>query len=505
MSYMTRVFGASTLALVVAAPAAFADVSAADVWGQWQAQMTKSGQTVTVGSESMVGDTLTIADLKVAMDTPEAGFALTMPSLTFKENGDGTVTVGMPDSYPMVLDIHPEGEDPGKVNLTVHQTAMSVTASGTPDAISYAYAGQEVAVVLDSIEGLDTEGATFGAALRLAGFAGTYTFGAGEVQPFTSTFEAASMTFDVDVQAPSEEGALTFNFKAADIKGTSDGNMPAGIDYADMAAAMTAGFTVTGALEFGASTYDLDFKDGYEALKVAANMASGGLSIDMSKSGMSYGTRAAGLDVTISGSEIPLPEVNLKLAETAFGLTMPITKSETPQDVALLLKIVDLAVPEDIWSMIDPTGGLPHDPATFIFDAKGTANWLVDIMAPDAEQQMMTGGMPGQLHTLDLNEVELTVAGASATAKGGFTFDNTDLMTWGGMPAPDGAIDVTLMGINGLIDKLVAMGLLPQDQAMGGKMMMGMFAKPGAGPDTMTSKIEVKADGSVFANGQQLK
>lgn len=505
MSYMSRVFGASTLALVVAAPAAFADVSAADVWGQWQAQMAKSGQTVSVGSESMVGDTLTIADLKIAMLTPDVDFMMAMPSLTFKENGDGTVTVGLPDSYPIVLDIHPQGEDPGKVNLSVHQTAMSMTASGTPDAISYAYAGQEIAVVLDSIEAPDTEGATFAGAVRLAGFAGTYTFGAGEVQPFSSTFEASSMTVDVDVQAPSDDGALTFNFKAADLKGTSDGAIPEGIDYADMAAAMLAGFNVTGGLEFGASTYDLDFKDGYEALKVAASMASGGLTIDMSKAGMSYGTRSTGLDVTLSGSEIPLPQVNLKMAESAFGLTMPITKSDAPQDVALLLKMIDVSVPEDLWGMIDPTGGLPHDPATFILDAKGTANWLVDIMAPDAEQQMMSEMMPGQLHTLDLDELELTLAGASVTAKGGFTFDNSDLMTWGGMPAPDGAIDVTLMGINGLIDKLVAMGLLPQDQAMGGKMMLGMFAKPGAGPDTLTSKIEVKADGSVFANGQQLQ
>ncbi|MCR8724940.1 DUF2125 domain-containing protein [Frigidibacter sp. ROC022] len=505
MSYMKRVFGPSALALAVSAPAAFADVSAADVWGQWKTQMENSGQTLTVGSESMVGDTLTISDLKTRMETPEAGFSVSMSSLTFKENGDGTVTIGMPDSYPMVLDIHPPGEDAGKVNLSVRQTGMSMTASGNPGEISYAYAGQEIAVMLDSIEVPDAEGVDFAGGLRLAGFAGTYTFGAGDVQPFSSTFEAASMTIDLDIQAPEEDGALTFNFKASDIKGTSDGQIPSGIDYNDMAAAMAAGFAVSGGLDFGATTYDFDFKDGYEAMKVAATMASGGISFDMSPEGMSYNTKSAGLDLTLSGSEIPLPQINLKMAESAFGLTMPITKSDAPQNVGLLLKVVDLAVPEDIWGMIDPAGGLPHDPATIIFDATGTANWLVDIMAPDAEQQMMSGGMPGQLHTLDLNELELSIAGASVTANGGFTFDNNDLMTWGGMPAPEGAIDVSLMGVNGLIDKLVGMGLLPQDQAMGGKMMMGMFAKPGDGPDTMTSKIEVKADGSVFANGQQLK
>jgi hypothetical protein len=52
--------------------------------------------------------------------------------------------------------------------------------------------------------------------------------------------------------------------------------------------------------------------------------------------------------------------------------------------------------------------------------------------------------------------------------------------------------------------KLVEMGLVPQDQIMGVQMMMGMFAVP-AGEDAYTSKLEVKADGQVLANGQRLK
>ena len=35
-------------------------------------------------------------------------------------------------------------------------------------------------------------------------------------------------------------------------------------------------------------------------------------------------------------------------------------------------------------------------------------------------------------------------------------------------------------------------------------MMMGMFAVP-AGDDALTSKIEFKADGGIFANGQQIQ
>ena len=73
------------------------------------------------------------------------------------------------------------------------------------------------------------------------------------------------------------------------------------------------------------------------------------------------------------------------------------------------------------------------------------------------------------------------------------------------LPAPEGEADLKLVGGNGLLDKLVEMGLVPEDQAMGARMMMGLFAVPGEGEDTLTSKIVVNEEGHVLANGQRLK
>lgn len=72
------------------------------------------------------------------------------------------------------------------------------------------------------------------------------------------------------------------------------------------------------------------------------------------------------------------------------------------------------------------------------------------------------------------------------------------------MPAPEGEANLKLVGANNLIDKLVGMGLLSDDDAMGARMMMGMFAVS-AGDDVVTSKIEVNDEGHVLANGQRLK
>ena len=49
------------------------------------------------------------------------------------------------------------------------------------------------------------------------------------------------------------------------------------------------------------------------------------------------------------------------------------------------------------------------------------------------------------------------------------------------------------------------MGLVPEEQAMGARMMMGLFARPGDGEDTLVSTIEVQEDGSVLANGQRIR
>jgi len=113
--------------------------------------------------------------------------------------------------------------------------------------------------------------------------------------------------------------------------------------------------------------------------------------------------------------------------------------------------------------------------------------------------------VPGELHAVTLNGLTLSAAGALLTGSGDFTFDNSDLVTFAGMPAPTGEVDMKLVGGNGLIDKLVGMGLLPEEQAMGARMMLGLFARPGDGEDTLVSKIEVKGDGSVSANGQRLR
>jgi len=139
-----------------------------------------------------------------------------------------------------------------------------------------------------------------------------------------------------------------------------------------------------------------------------------------------------------------------------------------------------------------------------LIDLSGKAKLFFDLIDPAQADAIAMADVPGELNALTLNNLSLKLGGAALTGLGDFTFDNTDLETFDGMPRPTGELTMNLKGGNALIDSLVKMGLIPEDQAMMGRMMMGMFARS-VGDDELSSKIEINDQGHVIANGQRVQ
>ncbi len=204
--------------------------------------------------------------------------------------------------------------------------------------------------------------------------------------------------------------------------------------------------------------------------------------------------------IAFTSASAPFP-VNIGFSELASDVKFPVTKSDAPVPFTFLLKLVDFTLPEEVWAMSDPTGQLPRDPATLVIDTTGMIRPVTDFNAQLSPEE----AAPPELHAVTINALQLKIVGADLTGNGDLTFDNTDMVTFSGMPAPTGILNFTLTGGNGVLDKLVAMGLVPEDQLMGVRMMMGVFATPAAdGSDTLTSTVEFK-DKGLFVNGQQLQ
>ena len=501
-----KLAGSTALVLIMSSAASFADVTPEDVWQAWQDGAAAMGQKVTADSATRDGDALVVKGVKIAMDGTTGGTAA-FDTISFKDNGDGTVGIVLPDSYPVTVVAPEKGSDTGKTDLTINvaMPGATITASGTPDALSYKTDAPEVTIALGDIKPADGSKVDATAELKLTGVTGTYLVeGAESGKKLTEDFAAKSFDLKVKGTDPKTQSAFDMSASIADFGGkvAIDG-MPGGT-ITDLNAALKAGFAVDGGFKYGATSFDINANDAGKPTKVAGSLGGGDLAITMDASKLHYASGSKAVSLTINSPDIPVPDLTVGLGEAAFDLLMPVAKSDSSADFALLTKIVDLKVSDAIWGMIDPTAALPHDPATLIIDTKGTATMTKDIMA---EANAVEGGNdapPGMLNSLNLNQFDLKIAGAEVTGNGAFTFDNSDMTTFSGVPAPTGKIDIKATGVNALIDTLVKMGLLPQDQVMQGRMMLAMFANTSTTADEITSTLEFK-DKHFFANGQQLQ
>lgn len=494
----------SAIALVFVATAARADVTPQEVWASWQAMMTSAGQELTVGNTADSGSAIEVRDMLVTYKDQLGGSAsLSFDKLVFSDNGDGTVTVDLPESYPLQMAFPTQEDGPESLKVTINQPGAVAVAGGSATETSYTFTAPEVKVVLDEVvdqggKVLDTTGD-----LTFTAMDGSYLVTkTGETMGIDTSFAAKSAVVNILGGADEGGGTGVVTVSFADLAGTTKGNFLNAELMANMAAALNAGFTLDTALSFGAMAMTVDVTEAQGPTKVVANAAGGAFNVAMDKTRLNYGTSLTGAKFTISGAEIPFPQVEVAFAESGFALAMPVTKSDTPQDFSFLTKLVDFTVSEDVWGLFDPAGTLARDPATFIVDLKGTGFWTQDIMDP--EVQMEGAEPPGQLNSLDLTQVLAKAAGAEVSAVGGLTFDNVGAESFNTMPQPTGKITVGIKGVNQLVDNLIALGFLTEDDAMGFRMALAMFAKPGAGPDELTSEIEFR-DGGVFANGQQVQ
>ena len=493
---------ASVLAIAASTPAALAQVTAAEVWENWKALMGASGEATITAVEEPSGDTLTVRDLRVLVVQPDVTMTMDFGTHVFAGQADGSVTVAMPERYTILV----EGEMPDMtMALSINQTNAGMVVTGSGDTLDNTLTADEMRVTVDSMQ-IDGEEVPLEVDVALRGLAGNYRTVGTDVMDVVSRLTATQLVVNAS-GTPPEPDQGPFKLEAAfdQVEAATSGLFGAEMFATpDFGLALAQGFRTDTQFSHGQARYRVETEDPMQGrVTVAGSSASGDLSIRLDSQGMSYGGSNTGLSFAVEAAAMPLPDLSATIAETGFNLTMPLQQSDTPQDFGLLLRLRDLAVSNTLWNLADPGNILPRDPATLEIDLAGKANWIVNILDPEISQQPMDGA-PGEIHALDIRSVDLALGGARLTGSGAFTFDNTDLATFDGMPRPEGAVDMRLAGGNGLIQKLAQMGLLPPDQVMAAQMMLGLFARPTAEPDVLTSRIEVTPDGALVANGQRL-
>ncbi len=497
-----------TLALPAAllGQSALADVTTAEVWGDWKQYLQTMGYEISA-TESTNGDDLQVDNIIMSMEIPDTpgGATISFGSVTFVQNG-GAVDVILPDSMPMTMTVEPgPGEPPVDLKMTFAQSGHAMSVSGSPEEMVSTYSADTAGITVDEItvDGETMPSDMISIGMNLNGFTNTTTMKVGDVRDYQQSGGVTSMTYNINVNNPAEQVKFDMAGNLDGLSFDGGGLIPTtGIDMTDMAAMLKSGFAVSGVFKYTGGSMQLQGSDPIDGDFAANTSTTGGsLGVKMNADELAYSGALNGLTASATVPDLPFP-IDLSMAEYGFNLAMPISKSDTPEDFAFGFTLADFTMSDIIWSIFDPAGQLPRDPATISVDLIGKAKMLMDLMDPAFAEAVAP---PAEIHALTIDKLLVSAVGAKIEGSGDITFDNSDLTTLPGVPKPVGAIDVSVNGANGLMDKLVGMGLLPEEQAMGARMMMGLFAVAGSEPDSLTSKVEFTEEGQILANGQRLR
>lgn len=498
MSFLRQTGLVSVLALVIGAPAQAA-ITPEEVWGLWQKLSTDMGYDLAVGATNRKGDSLVLTDVVIG-----AGPVGQIPlrELNLRDRGDGSVEVTLPEQIDIVVKTEIEGQPPLDVKMKVLQDGYVAVVSGSVDAPVIDMSAKTLQVLQEQVNLPEGEGAV-STQVIMAGLSGKTALKMGEATEITSSVSATTIEAKVQGAAGEDGEVMDVTLSSQDFLSQFEGTIPADLKAtAELHEVIAAGLRGTGHYQTGKGAVDFIMRDKGQETKVNIVMDSSRLSAGLEGPALEYSAGAKGLSATFSGPAIPLPTFTLSLGDYSFGLKMPMIKTEAPTDFAASIGLTDLVLPEMAWMMIDPTKTLSRDPATMILDIAGKVRLTENL----SEETDTSGAeMPGELHALTLNQLVVKMLGAHLNGAGAFTFDNTDLESFGGVPRPMGAVDFRLEGGNKLLDQLVNLGLIDEDDATGYRMMLAMFTKAAEGEDVMTSKIEVTPEGHVVANGQRIQ
>ena len=504
----------STLAVIaMTAPAAFS-LTADQVWETWATYLTDSGYDIAIGSREGGGNDLVLKDV-VLTATPDdnATTTVTVPVIRMGQTGGADIRTEYPDgaSFHFAGETQQAGETvalklEGSIGLTGLETISREEGGHQVDTST----GPEVVVAVTSLTvGEDSLGEA-PLTLTMQQLTSTSTFLGGLNTLSDARIGSLAVVIDMaDVEGNAE---IKGQVDISEITLATETNFPAGHDGSTAAAlneALRAGAILAGKGGFASLAMSLNMNgadtEAPKDMQAAMQGGAGSISFGLDGGRLGYQFDITDISYDLQGSEMPFP-VQVALGAASTDLQLPLLASEEPQSFKLAYSLGDLVLNEAIWAMIDQKGALVHDPANLDIDLTGELLVHQDLMiyAEQAEAQdigMAEVAPPLSPVALTLNQLALSVLGASASASGAVSFPDPD-----NLDVAVGTLNAQFNGLNGLLDNLVQAGFVEADQVQGMRMMLMMIAKPVDGQaDALQTTLEMKEDGSVFANGMQLK
>ena len=524
----------STAALVVASPA-MAEINADQLWTLWQQQASEFGYNLTAQAAPN-GTGLTLSNVTNTMMIEEVSISGVIPQIILTNQPDGSVMIAASDSMTYSITGFDDSDAPDAINIQISLQGFGGSATGSPELLTLNSGFERASVVdVEFVGGDPSEIPEMIYDISLDGYGGsaTYDFSNPAMLGFTSSGTLAGMTFNLEAFEPADgsavpdevpvpsppapgkvvppaapaptpmpaptggrgDGHLDMSIELAGMDSTATGTMPRGIDWMTVES-FPEGFSVSGDASYTSASASFMFVDSYENVDFSASNTGGSIGFGLSEANIRYALAATGVNVNLATNEMPFP-IAASADSTAVSLDIPLAQSDTPSPFSASVAYRGVSVDEALWAMVDPGQAVPRTPASVIVDLSGTVQLFVDLMSIDPES---LSAPPGELRDLTLNNLQVSFGGAELTGTGDVDFAPGQMV-----PMPVGAVDLSLTGANSLIQSLSDGGLLPPQQAGMARGMLGMFAIPGAAPDSFSSSIEFLPGGAITANGVPLQ
>lgn len=494
---------AAAVTLFCAAPA-FADVTAADVWANQQALYTALGGTLngTLGADGTISP-----ELNLILPQGAGSMQVRLGDISLTENGDGGVTITYPSPLNLTIAGGIAGEGSFTATVVMTNDSYTTTATGEPGDVSYATSGTnwalEIAdVTFDGAEGF-SENASITGGMTLDAWDSQSQVTEGPLVAFSAQTELGTQNIDFTMIADTTSSKSVQTSQP--ISATFDAMLPAGgSDLMNLSAALREGLSLAmNSTGGGTTSTQVVTIDGSEFSNQTTETGPQAAQVTFDENGLKLAMEAEDFNLALTNTLIAPVPIEMAIEAMTAAYDLPLNAAEEPQDIRLATSLQGITLAESLWSMFDPAGQLPRDPAEVTFDLTGTGTNGIDLL-DFAKLSTLAGPPPVELNEATIENLNIKAVGAEIAAEGAMTFDWTDFQTIPGMPRPEGAVTVNLNGANKLMDTLVAMGFIPEDQLLMPRMMMGMFATP-VGDDQLETVLEVNSEGHVLANGQRLQ
>ncbi|SMY08320.1 DUF2125 domain-containing protein [Flavimaricola marinus] len=506
MTRLLSLLSAST-ALCWAIPAA-AQITAEDVMANSDALYAAYGATRSAStSRDGAVVTVTAESIDWALPMGIGELSVTLSDYTLEENSDGSVSIVYPAGFSARLSGRIPGEGDGSIVMEIGPDAITTLASGDPGAISYSTRTEAVVMTMGEAQ---VSGAPDIEVNMTLAIDSSETLTRVLEDSLTVVFSESSigaMTTDFSMQSGDDFSTRSEGRYGPSTSTINMGLIPGGASLLNLGTALRDGMYITGgSTSTGNETFTESFASGNLVDRQTISTGPGEARFSFDQNGISVFGASSNLLANIEQPLVMSPEIGFDVAEFSGGFELPLLADTGAQDFSFQLSLNDLRLGPSIWNLFDPDKALDRSPGDFSIVIEGSAinkvDWL-DILS--LEGLNFDNELPIDVTSVSLSDLTVAGLGARISGQGAFTFDAGDTVTYPGMPRPTGEAALEASGLNGMIEALADLGLIPTDALFGLRMGLGMVTVPGDGPDTQVSRIELTQDGKIIANGQQLR